>query len=441
MNSKILILITVFFLGSCSYFSNKLETIFDSKTSAEVVSNNFKKNNFCPAKSPYQFTSEDENIQKLHNSLRKNFLDKKSQSFIEKAILLTLIEMRRRPDLLTPYSRLQVYIKLGDKDYYFDFAPKNSTGNSQYETSMPSLMALDYLNKRFNKGPSLLSIAEKLDDYLPVSNIVSSELASFLRDNQNELRKNEAFTALFFKGDDVITRYDTFDSMTFKSIVEKFYKNKKQDISLYENFEKPFFNIKQNKENQSTIECNFNLNIDARLQFATEENMRVQSHPIAFSENNNIFMAISSAQIIHPLAPAKEFSHFLKQSPVKTPVPICNFRNQHQNITLFSINGKNPIQHFQHLISYDITQIENAESLNELLSFSRHLFLNMPDRILYESKRGRRSQLNLFLSMNFPIYHVDSLGNITGHAEFKNESEKSQTLIIDERSPSRLWCQ
>ena len=42
--------------------------------------------------------------------------------------------------------------------------------------------------------------------------------------------------------------------------------------------------------------------------------------------------------------------------------------------------------------------------------------------------------------MNFPIYHVESLGNILGHVEIKNKNETYETLVIDDRNLSRLGC-
>lgn len=44
--------------------------------------------------------------------------------------------------------------------------------------------------------------------------------------------------------------------------------------------------------------------------------------------------------------------------------------------------------------------------------------------------------------MNFPIYHVDSIGNIFGFASFKNNKKNSSfnSLFIDERNNFKLWC-
>ncbi|MDD4976334.1 MAG: hypothetical protein PHY93_18390 [Bacteriovorax sp.] len=121
-------------------------------------------------------------------------------------------------------------------------------------------------------------------------------------------------------------------------------------------------------------------------------------------------------------------------------MPVCQFNNSLQDIILFSTSGRNPAQHLKHLVSYDISLVDSFQSLEELLKFSRHLFLSNPDRILYESKRGRKSQLDFFLSMNFPIYHVEALGDIIGAGIFKNARREDLSLIADDRSKARLWC-
>jgi len=444
MRTKYLYLAFLLISLGCSNFSKNFESIFDNKSAKTNLNKNLDKNNYCAEPSSNQLISEDENIQKLHNQLRKNFFEKKNLSFIDKIISLMLVEMRRRPDVLTPYSRLQIYLKIKGKNYYFDFSPKDISDQS----TMPVLMALDYLNLKFNNGKSLNLIAGRLDEFQSSNNVVSFEFENFLKNNQKEIKKNETYTNLFFKGDDVITKYDTFESLTFKSIIEKFYKTKNNNLNLYANIERPFFNIQLNnqdltelKDKKGSIECNVNLNINEKIQFSNEEYDQTMSFPVGMSESGNTFLAVSTSRIVHPLSNSIDYSLFFKQQAPHSSSPMCIFKKNNQNIILFSIDGVNPIQHLQHLISYDIGHVENIENLNELLNFSRHLFLNMPDRILYESKRGRKSQLDLFLSMNFPIYHIESLGNILGHTEFLDQSHYLESFIIDSRNSSKLWCQ
>jgi hypothetical protein len=112
------------------------------------------------------------------------------------------------------------------------------------------------------------------------------------------------------------------------------------------------------------------------------------------------------------------------------------------NLITFSTLNRDPSQHLKHLFQYEIFNADSFPSLVEYLNFPRHLFLSSPERILYESKRGRKSQLDYLLSMNFPIYHIDTLGNIFGFASFFNNKKEAQfdSMFIDERNNNKLWC-
>ena len=171
------------------------------------------------------------------------------------------------------------------------------------------------------------------------------------------------------------------------------------------------------------VKCNFDVNKDN----------------LSLEEGSNFFIAVSSSLVQKPLQNLQS-TYFIKSRPSPLPLPVCQFNNSIQDIVLFSTLGRNPAQHLKHLVAYDINQINSFQSFEELLKFSRHLFLNNPDRILYESKRGRKSQLNFFLSMNFPIYHVEALGDIIGLSSFIKGKTEEKSLIADDRSLAKLWC-
>lgn len=101
--------------------------------------------------------------------------------------------------------------------------------------------------------------------------------------------------------------------------------------------------------------------------------------------------------LFRPFKTTPKMSYFMKSRPTAFPLPICEFKGKNQQIVLFSSEGRNPVQHLQHLEAYEIDQVDSAHTLNQLLGFSRHLFLSNPDRILYESKRGRKRPARFLL--------------------------------------------
>ncbi|MBC7539380.1 MAG: hypothetical protein H7281_11205 [Bacteriovorax sp.] len=393
-----------------------------------------KKNLYCYENNKIQLLVEDESTQKYYRPLMGNIFETKKFSFIQKAAMLSLIEMSRRPDEASPSARLQYFLRLNHKDYYFDFHPKNLVD----ETKMSYLKGLDILLKTFDKSKTLNHLADTLDQQLPKNINISPDFENFLQTYKIELLKNDALSESFFKGDEALTKHESFKRINLKKLITLFNSENISNDSYYEYSQNSLFKVDSGHINFA-LKCNFDINKENTIK---EEQVLIdqkKSHYFALKEGDNFFIAVSSAIIQKPF---KNYSttYFIKSRPSPVPLPICQFNNSEQEIILFSSSGRNPSQHLKHLVSYDIDQVDSFQSLGELLKFSRHLFLSNPDRILYESKRGRKSQLDFFLSMNFPIYHVESLGDIIGVAAFKNGKHDDLSLIVDDRSKARLWC-
>lgn len=419
-------------LTSCAFITKKFEAMTQKKK--EKVSTISNKINYCPISSKVQFISEDEFSLKFYKSLNPTIYENKNITFIEKSVMLALLEMSRRPDEASPYSRLQVYLKLNGKNYYYDFRPKNL----EDDTKMPFLKGLDFLTQKFVPKKSLLSIATHLDTVIPQGIGVSLEFENFLKENRKDLAKNEVLTERFFKGDEILTKYETFDRVSYKTTVEQ-YLNGFSKTADYE-YDKNGLTANTSKKENYETNCNYDLSKEISLRDEIMSADQKKSHYIAISDGEDYFLAVSSTTLFRPFKTTPKMGYFMKARPAAFPLPICEFKGKNQEIVLFSSEGRNPVQHLQHLEAYEIDQVDSAFTLNELLGFSRHLFLSNPDRILYESNRGRKAQLDFFLEMNFPIYHVESLGNIFGHAKFKNDKQQESVLYSDDRSTARLWC-
>ena len=430
--SYILIICTI---SGCTYLSKKFESYAERKTTVLPPSIEIKKINYCNSGVKLQYISEDESLLKFYKNLNPTLFENKKFTFIQKAIMLMLIEMSRRPDESSPYARLQVYLKHNGKNYYYDFRPNKL----EDDTKMPQLKGLEYLTKKFLPNQSLTSIATTLDNIVPANVNVSAEFETFLHENRQELLKNDILSKSFFKGDEALTKYETFERVSFKSIIHQYL------TPLYTNELDYNFNINAldaNKVQKDRYQANCNYDISKELSLRDEllASEQKKAHIMGISEGEDFFLAATSATLHRPFITSPKLSYFMKARPSPLPLPVCELKGDAQDIVLFSSDGRNPVQHLQHLISYDIDQIDSSYTLNEMLNFSRHLFLSSPDRILYESKRGRKAQLDFFLAMNFPIYHIETLGNIFGHATFKSDKKLESSLHIDDRSKARLWC-
>lgn len=432
--------LSLFLFSSCGFLSKKVESLVSPEIDTAAIKKETsypklnKKNLYCFENRKTHLLLEDESTIKYYRPLIPSIFESKSFSFIQKAAILSLIEMSRRPDKASPSARLQYYLRFNNKTHYYDFRPVGLDDDSK----MPFLKGIEILIKNFDPSKNLNSIAEILDKALPENINVSPELEKFLQTNRNELLKNEKLVETFFKGDEVLTKHESFKRINFKKLISSFYSEKIATDGFYESAKNSLFAIDAGDPNLE-LKCNVDINKNNGLKeelFTTEQK---KSHYFAIKEGSNFFIAVSSAVIQKPF---KNYgpTYFLKSRPPPTPLPICQLKNDLQDITLFSTAGRNPAQHLKHLISYDIKQVDSYQSLEELLTFSRHLFLSDPDRILYESKRGRKAQLDFFLTMNFPIYHVETLGDIIGVAAFKSRQGEERSLIVDDRSLARIWC-
>lgn len=425
---RFVLIILISFATGCSFFSSKIDTMARNKVPQSLQP--LSKHNFCSDKNRLVFFTEDEATLKFYREL-ENSLFQKENPFIQKGILMALTELNRRPDLVSPSSRLQIYLKLDGKNYYYDFRPKSLEDDTRYSY----IKGLDYLSKNFRQQ-SLSSMAGTLDSIIPQQIPVTFGFENFLKAARPEMQKNELMISRFFKGDETITRYETFHRMSFKNIINYFTSPQFMSENTYE-FEKN--NLIKQGSSTTITKCNVNLDKDNSLSDEILNSDNLRTNTFGLTEGENIFLAMSSAIMQRPLKIEKNF-YFLKMRPNPFPGPVCEFSDAQKEIVLFSAKGRSPAQHLKHLLAYEVDHVIHPSQLNDLLKFSRHLFLQDPDRILYESKRGRKAQLDFFLAMNFPIYHVDSLGEVFGSISYTENKQRKNSLIIDDRNSSVLSC-
>lgn len=424
--NKLFLIFFILLISSCASLSQKLQNILETKNTLSPIEE--KKNiNYCENKYRTQALLEDPQF--CSNKPLKN----SSLTFTEKSVLISLIEMERRPDITGPYSRLQVIAKINGEFQYYDFRPKNLDD----DTKISFLYGLDFLLKKSHSKNSLTSLVNIIERTWSAQYLVSNDFENFLIENKNDIIKNPQLSKHFLKGDEVLTRFETFTRPnTLKSIMD-FQKKKLFDNSLYE-YSNNNLNYSFIDQEKNITKCNFDINKDVFTTSDVFFENKYSSNSFAFSENDNYFLAITSSHTKKPIELRNEF--YFNARPAATPLPVCQLQNPTLNfeLVLASTTGRTPSQHIKHLLDYDLINSSTIETLGHTLNFARHLFLSNPDRILYESKKGRKEQLNFFLQMNFPIYHVDQLGEIVAIANYKHN--KSYSIFKDDRSSKQLIC-
>jgi hypothetical protein len=426
-NSTGIIFFFILLLTSCTSLSENIQKLFEKKDELNNTNNQIKVQNYCKQKFQGQLFLEDPQI--YLNPIIKN----SSITFTEKAIAISLIEMERRPDAISPYSRLQVLTNINGELRYYDFRPKKLEDDNK----ISYLYGLSFILNE-NKTPhNLLTLANIIDKSFPSQFQVSQEFETFLTKNKTDIQKNSELAKLYLKGSEILTRFETFPRINLQKSISNFMVNKLFDNSSYEHSKNDLITIPAD-DKKNIVKCNFDIHQDNYSPNELFFDNEYSSNAFAFTEKNNFFIAIASSSLGKPLKLKDEY--FIKSRPAISPLPICFLSNpllNHQLI-IASSKGRSPSQHIKHLIDYDLINSPTIDYLGHTINFARHLFLTNPDRILYESKKGRKEQLDFFLQMNFPIYHVDSLGEVMALASFSNKNEPY--IVKDERSNKQLEC-
>lgn len=416
----------IIILASCSSLSQKLQNLLESKSTKN--SNEIKvAKNYCDSKSNIQSLLEDPLL--LSSTQFKN----NSISFIEKSILLSLFEMERRPDITGPYSRLQVIVRTNGEMQYFDFRPKNLEDDSK----ISYLYGLQYLLRKYKSTTSLTELTKRLEIITPDHLPVSAGFESFLSQYKKDIKKNKELEKLYMKGDEILTKFETFQRANLIKSIQSFQKKKLFDDSSYEVI-KNGLDFTTTDAQKNTTSCNFSFNKNIVSSDQLSFDGAYSSNSFSYVENNNYFLAVTSSHLKNPIEMKDEF--FINARPMASPLPICHLKNTSlkTELSLTSSTGRIPSQHIKHLLEYDLMNSLSLDSISHTLNFARHLFLINPDRILYESKKGRKEQLNFFLQMNFPIYHVENIGEITAIAT--QHSNHLFSIIKDDRTSKKLIC-
>jgi hypothetical protein len=254
MTNKFLFFFIAFLLSGCSFFSKKVESLVEPEEKKVAITKP-KKNLHCSENNRLQLMLEDESTIKFYRPLIPTLFETKNFSFVQKAAMLSLIEMSRRPDEASPSARLQFFLRLNGKVSYFDFRPEYLDDDSK----MPYIKGLEVLLKNFGSEKTLTRLAEILDQSVPQNINVGPGLESFLQTYKIALAKNDTLLETFFKGDEVLTKHESFKRISYKKVVSTFYADKLSKDNYYDSAKNSLFPVDVGLSNLS-VKCNADIN-------------------------------------------------------------------------------------------------------------------------------------------------------------------------------------
>lgn len=375
----------------------------------------------------------------------------------EKFFLLGLAMLNARPDKVTPFSDLYLTHNLGTGNKYTLFTIKKTEppprlqkekATEHLKKEKPSkpgppspesyLFGLENLLKANKASRSALELVSIFEALYPFPVRIGPRLAEFLKNNESELKSNSVFGQSFFKGDQLATVNEGLPKLPFKKIIQNYHRHKSHFASdiIQENFLFSSQPKKHEANEKIQIHCNFDLGlyqngiyvISSRAREAPVFGIRSQGHWI---------LAMASFRTEFP-TPFEDTFLLAGQNQAR-PLSICMIKNESSglDLTLFSSEGRDPGQHLNNLIEMGIFRSKSVIELTEYLNFPRHLFLINPPRMLYEGHRSEQDSLDNIQAMQFPLYNVEGLGQVTAMIGQKG----SETgLISDSRSLTQVSC-
>ncbi|MBL7666019.1 MAG: hypothetical protein JNM93_12865 [Bacteriovoracaceae bacterium] len=415
-------LIFLFLFSACTFFSDKVQT----EKANEL---DYKRNEKTYCKVPTSDTvvvGSNELIQSLFLNFLKDLKQQEIQlSFVETSVLWSLLQINLRPDLSSPTARFQVIYQNGSKPVYLDYSPQQKSKNTY-----AFLYGLNDILKKNSPQKSLRQLNQLLDLYFPDQMYVSEELASFFKSNELALTNLEWAKTPFTRGDEMLKKGERLPKIRFENLNRLLEQTTTDNIKI----STQLYNKKM--PNDLNMNCNFEVSVYEKSLFLISKN-DVQGNMFGLSKGKAFFLATTN-QDISELKNIPE-SFFFDGNP-KTRMPaVCQFEQSKQYSTWLVANqSRDPGQHLYHLYQYGVKNIHSTEDMTSILKFSRHLFLTDPLRLVFESQRGSKQQLDELLKLNVPIYHTFTLGNVWGHIQFNNGIRQ---FFVDERNLGYLSCQ
>ncbi len=373
-------------------------------------------------KNKFNFLGENKDSVAIINDLMKEkFSNLKLE---EAAVLWALIQLKIRPDLFNPMSRFQIFEVKNNKPTYFDYSSSN-------KEATPLLHGLEHFLKENGSSYSLNKLARMMIDYESIQIPIGEGFSEFIQSKKNDLKNNPVFYRNYFKAGLELRKGESLPTLSYSNMLKSIYTIKEDNQYIINTL------LFSGNQNNLDYACNFDLNLYRKGIYLISEQSHPESWTIGISDQrgNHIFMVAGNT--LNNISPIQN-SFFIRPelSSITTPKKFCFLENKKNKITIVSTKGRDPAQHIYHIMNYDILHSENLKEAQEYINFPRHLFLQNPNRMLYESEKGSPEQLSNFLKLDFPLYHKQNLGQVYGHGDVIGK----KSFLLDHRAPGVVSC-
>jgi hypothetical protein len=414
-----LLLPLFFFLSSCSYFIQSIDSTLVNKEDfiAEIPT----PDTYCSLEmSPgLQLIGLSKREQEKYIELSQ---DNVKWDLIDHIILWGLTQMSAMPHLTTPGSRFQLVFRYDNQTQYLDFSSEAE------ENQFPFLHALHWLREEYKKKLSLEDYASIIQKKSLTKSKVNKDFSDFLISKKEDIRKNEELKNHYFRGDEVLSLNESLPEIDLQKLIKIYRKNFKTQQIVIKSSLYPFVTEKGKKG-----ECNYDFNLYNNSIFLIDKKIPL-ANIFGLALRNEVFLASTSQELDG--TQSFEGTPIFKGSSKVRSTALCLIENEDNLIWSMSNKSRDPGQHLFHLVRYGLPEGKTIQEIDQLMKQSRYIFLSDPIRLIIESQRGTVSQSERLLKLNLPIYHADKLGNIWSFAEVGNQKR----FIIDDRNSGEFSC-
>lgn len=413
LRSSYVFLFLVFFF-SCSSVLQKIDS---DSTFGE---RRFKtKRTYCPLSDQRRMTliSDSEKNNHVFKNVSKRVKDPKKILFF-----WFLFQFDIRPDIISDDSDVQFVIVNKGKFEFLDF-------RYGHEDQRPAHNAIHYLYKLLSIEESFKNLLAEYKRIIPKDLYISRSFNQTLMDYQTDIEKNELLSQRFIKAGQILKNGEQFQRVFWTNKLLDKEKHKQKKVIPIRGLLPPNFS----RESNVAINCNFDLNLYESSIYLIDRKLEIKKHPFGINLGNELILfGIFQKPFI------KTENIFDRKNISIPPARFCQIKTSEESqINIMSFGSRDPGQQIFNLIEYGIQDSEEIAEIDELLRFARHMFLRAPNRMLYESHRGKEQQLDRILQMNFPIYHIENLGNVWTFNNFKTHY---QGFVIEPRQEAFLEC-
>lgn len=387
-----------------------------------------EESNYCTGERNLEFSSDHPFIIDLAVSELTPRYEKGLLSFREIIQVYALLHLMIAPDRFGPAARFQYLLSDSVKsnvNYQDTFAKDPLRSHSSFLLAIKSISP--------NTLQKSIELAVKI---APVRIPVDKKLAHFLEENKTTLITLDAVRANFFKGELPLQEGESFPKITITELRNAFRKLDQSGNYYQSNF---LFDSKAISE-KSTWSCSFDIGIYTNSIYLVRNEQPLTSGLFGVRARKGQWFLASGVFNPQSLETHPQVTSWWRAADITPPAAMCFKKEGGATLALASTQDRDPGQHLFHLIELEKKGITDLTTLKTYIDFTRYLILFSPERIVLESRRASKEQIENYLRLPIPLYHAERLGKIWGYGEFEGQTELSHGFVIDGREEGHLSC-